>query len=156
MSTPQDRRTPPRPPAYSRQPPPKPQAPDPVLQQRAWAAVLLALISLFGLVGAFVVVYGGNPDRSRDVDGVAIAIAVVAVWLATTARSRARRAGSARPRGATLAMVLGIIGLVLTVLMLPYFTSDAPQLSQYFHCMSGATTTSSQHACEQQLKNQVS
>ena len=118
--------------------------------------MLLALISLFGLVGAFIVVTGGNPDRSRYVDGVAVVIAATAVWLSVTSMSRARRAGSARPRVAIAATVIGVIGLVFTALLLPTFVAYSPQLSQYFRCMSAATTTSAQQACRQKLENQVS
>lgn len=114
---------------------------------------MLALISLFGLIGAFVVVMGGNADRSGYVDGVALVIAALALWLSVTSMRRARRAGSARPRAAVFATVLGGIGLALTALMLPSLVTYAPQLSQYVRCLSSATTNSAQQACQQQLEN---
>jgi hypothetical protein len=129
--------------------------PDPALQQRAWAALALAAISLFGLIGAYTVLLGSNPQRSTDVDGVAFVIAVVGIWLTATAMSRARRAGSARPRAAVFAMVLGIIGLVFTGYSLPIFQEYSPQLSQYVHCMESASTTGMQQACKQTLENQT-
>ncbi|HEV3380164.1 MAG TPA: hypothetical protein VG142_04210 [Trebonia sp.] len=158
MSNTRDQKSPPRPPAYSRQPPARPprqQLPpaEPALQQRAWAGVALAVISLFGLIGAFTVVMGANAQRSSDVDSVAIVIAVVAIWLTATAMSRARRAGNARPRAAVFAMVLGIIGLAFSALFLPTLVSDAPQLSQYLHCVQSATTSGAEQACQQQLEN---
>lgn len=158
MSNPPGQKSPPRPSAYSRQPPtrfPRQQLPpaEPVLQQRAWAGAALAFISVFGLVGAFTVVMGKNAQRSSDVDGVALAIALIAIWVTATAMSRARRAGSARPRAAVFAMVVGIIGLVFSALFLPTFMSDAPQLSQYIHCVESAGSSSAEQACQQQLEN---
>src|ERR1700751_2539775 len=49
---------------------------DPVLQQRAWAAVLMSLIGLFGMAES-----GGNIRRGVYVVAVAIVIAAVALWL---------------------------------------------------------------------------
>jgi len=50
MARPSNRESPPRPPAYSpaRQPQTRPR--DPALQQRAWAALMLALISLYAML----------------------------------------------------------------------------------------------------------
>jgi 4-amino-4-deoxy-L-arabinose transferase-like glycosyltransferase len=157
MSNAPVQKTPPRRTGYQRQParqaPSQPPPADAALQQRAWAGVALAIISLIGLVGAFAVVSGANAQRSSDVDGVALVIAAAGVWLTATAMSRARRAGSARPRAAIAAMVLGIAGLVLTALLLPTFSSDAPQLSQFMHCMRSAGTSSAMQACQRALEN---
>lgn len=158
MSNPPGQKYSPRPPAYHRQPArqaPRQQLPpaESALQQRAWAGVALAVISLFGLIGAFTVVMGNNAQRSSDVDEVALVIAAIGVWLTATAMSRARRAGSARPRAAVLAMVLGIIGLAFSALFLPTFVADAPQVSQYLHCMQTATTSGARQACQQQFAN---
>jgi cytochrome bd-type quinol oxidase subunit 2 len=158
MSNAPGQKNPPRPTPYSRQPQarsPRQQMPpaESALQQRAWAGFALAIISLCGLIGAFAVVMGANAQRSSDVDGVALVIAVVGVWLTATAMSRARRANSARPHAAVFAMVLGIIGLVFTALFLPTFASDAPQLSQYIHCVESAGNSTAEQACQQQLEN---
>jgi hypothetical protein len=158
MSNAPGQKNPPRPTAYSRHPAarsPRQQLPpaEPALQQRAWAGLALAVVSLCGLIGAFAVVMGANAQRSSDVDGVALAIAVVGVWLTATAMSRARRAGNARPRAAVFAMVLGIIGLLFSALFLPTFASDAPQLSQYIRCVKSAGSSSAEQACQQQLEN---
>jgi cytochrome bd-type quinol oxidase subunit 2 len=148
----------PRPPAYSRHPAapsPRQQLPpaEPALQQRAWAGVALALLSFFALFGAFTVVMGANAQRAADVDGVAVAIAVVGIWLTATSMSRAGRAKTAKPRVAVVALVLGIIGLVFSALFLPTFASDAPQLSQFMHCEESAANSNASQACQQQLEN---
>src|ERR1700746_1465744 len=78
-----------QPPASSRQPSHQPARSsqqyrppaDPVLQQRAWAAVLMSLIGLFGMAES-----GGNIRRGVYVVAVAIVIAALALW-----RSRAPR-----------------------------------------------------------------
>jgi predicted PurR-regulated permease PerM len=98
-------------------------------------------------------VMGANAQRSSDVDGVALVIAVVGVWLTATSMSRARRAGNARPHVAIVAMVLGIVGLVFSALFLPTFASDSQQLSQYIHCVESAGNSSAEQACQQQLEN---
>lgn len=156
MSNAPGQKSPPRPAGYQRQPPRQPPPADAALQQRARAGVALAVISMIGMIGAFTVVMGSNAQRSSDVDGVALVIAAIGVWLTATAMSRARRAGSARPRAAVLAMVLGIAGLVISALLLPTFASDAPQLSQFMHCVRSATTSSAIRACQLQLENSTS
>lgn len=145
-----DRQTPPRPPAYTRQPLRPPRIPaDPALQQRAWAAVLLAIISLVGMLMI------GNLRRGVYVVAVALVIAAVALWLAISAMSRARRGGTGRPRGAIFATVLGGIGFLLSGIVLIGFAMFWTQLSQYSNCLSAAGTISAQQACQQQLQNSV-
>jgi ABC-type amino acid transport system permease subunit len=122
---------------------------DPALQQRAWAALLLAFLSLFAMVMI------GNVQRGVYVVAVALLIAITAVWLAISAMSRARRIGSSRPRGVVLATVLGIVGLVFSGIVLAGFALFWPQLSQYSRCLSGANTMSAQQACQQQLNDSV-
>jgi hypothetical protein len=160
MARPTDQQTP-TPPPEQRPPAPRPgpgsgfgpQPPrrpaDPALQQRAWAALLLAVISLFGMMMI------GNMRRGVYVVAVALIIAAIALWLATSALSRARRGGSGRPRGAVLAVVLGAAGLGFSAFVLIGFAIFWPQLSQYSDCMSGANTVAAQQACRQQLDNSV-
>jgi small-conductance mechanosensitive channel len=144
------RQSPNRPPAYPPSRSPLAQQPaDRELQQRAWAALLLAIISLFGMMMI------GNVQRGVYVVAVALLIAAAAVWLAISAASRARRAGSARPRGVILATVLGVIGLVFSAIVLAGFAMFWPQLTQYSRCLSGANTVSAQQACQQQLNGSV-
>ena len=128
--------------------PPRPAA-DPVLQQRVWAALTLAVLSLLSMMLI------GNVRRGVYVVAVALIIAAIAVWLSTSAMSRARRGGSGRPRGAMLAAVLGTAGLAFSAFVLAGFAIFWPQLSQYSNCMSGANTVAAQQACRQQLDNSI-
>lgn len=123
---------------------------DPVLQQRAWAAVMLSLIGLFGMAES-----GHNISRGVYAIGVAIVVAVVALWLAGTAMTRARRIGSTRPRGAVFATVLGVIGIGLGAMVLAACVMFWPQLKQYTRCESGAGTLIAQQACRQQMQDSV-
>src|SRR5690348_7662727 len=77
---------------------------DPSLQQRAWAALALAVQSLLSLMLI------GNLRRGVYVVAVALVIAVIALWVALRVMSRSRRGGTSRPRGATLAVILGAAG----------------------------------------------
>lgn len=127
---------------------PRPPA-DRTLQQRAWAAVLLTLIGLFGMLMA-----GSNIHRSVYVVGIGAIIALVALWLSFTAMSRAKRIGSSRPRGAIFAVVLGIIMVVLggsTVFSVLFI----PQYTQFAECMQQAQTNTTQQACWNKLENSV-
>jgi hypothetical protein len=150
MARPSNRQSPPRPPVYppSRQPPARPPA-DPALQQRAFAALMLAVISLCAMLMI------GNVRRGVYVVAVALLIAVAAVWLAISATSRARKTGSGRPRGAVLATVLGIVGMLFCVTVLAGFAMFWPQLTQYSSCLAAANTYAGQQACQQQLNDSV-
>jgi drug/metabolite transporter (DMT)-like permease len=121
-----------------------------VLQQRAWAATAMSLIGLFGMAES-----GGNIRRGVYVVGVAVLIAAVALWLAATAMTRARRIGSTRPRGAVFATVLAIIGVGLGAIVLALCVVFWPQLTQFSNCESGAGTLTAQQACYQQMQNSV-
>jgi hypothetical protein len=129
--------------------PPRPPA-DPALQQRAWAALMLAVISLIAMMMI------GNVRRGVYVVAVALVIASIGLWLALSAMSKARRGGSGRPRGVVLAVVLGAVGFVFSGFVLAGFAIFWPQLTQYSNCLSGANTVSAQQACQQQLDNSVS
>jgi hypothetical protein len=139
------------------QPPPSPspalRAPrrpaDPALQQRVWAALMLAIISLLAMMLI------GNVRRGVYVVALALVIAALALWMSLSAMSRARRGGSGRPRGAVLAVSLGTIGFVFSAFVLAGFAMFWPQLMQYSACLNGANTVSAQQACQQQLDNSV-
>jgi peptidoglycan/LPS O-acetylase OafA/YrhL len=132
-------------------PPPRPQLPppSPALQQRAWAALALALLSLLAMTLI------SNIHRGVYVVGVALVVAVVALVLAFGAMSAARKAGTRRPRGAVAAAVLGLIGAVFCGFALAGFLIFHTELSQYATCMSGANTTATRTACQNQLDNSV-
>jgi ABC-type amino acid transport system permease subunit len=111
---------------------------------------MLALISLFGLF-----MMTTNVRRGVVVLSVTMVIAAIALWLAISAMSRARRGGTGRPRGVVLATVLGTVGCVFSVLVLAGFLMFWPQLTQYSNCLAGAGTVAAQQACQQQLNNSV-
>lgn len=143
--------TPPRPPAYQ---PPRPRPPrqpaEPALQQRAWAAVLLALLSLFTTM-----MLSGNVRRGVFVVALAMLIAILALWLAISAMSKARRGGSGRPRGVILATILASAGCLFSGVVLIGFALFWPQLTRYSNCLEGANTFTAQQACQQQLSKSV-
>jgi hypothetical protein len=122
---------------------------DPALQQRVWAALALAVVSLLSLMLI------GNLRRGVYVVAVALVIAAIALWVALRAMSRARRGGTGRPRGATLAVFLGAAGFIVSGFLLAGYAMFWPQLTQYSNCLNGANTTSTQQACKQQFDNSV-
>lgn len=129
---------------------PRPAA-DPVFQQRAWAAAFMTLIGLFGLFGGYSASIVNSVQRGVYPIGAAIVIGIVAVWLAVTSMTRARRLGSARPRGAIFAIVVSAIGIVMGALMLAGFAALWPQMTQLSQCESGANTIAAHDACYQQF-----
>ena len=149
MASPPDRLPPARPqfpgPIQQRRPPA-----SPPLQQRAFAALLLALISLFGMI-----VLSGNLHRAVVVLAVTLVIGATGLWLAITAMSRSRQAGSSRPRLVILATVLAVLGTGLSALALAGFALFWTQINQYANCISGANTVAAQTACNQQLNNSL-
>ena len=132
-------------------PPARPQLPppSPALQQRAWAALALSVLSLLAMTRI------SNLNRAAYVLGVALAVAVAALVLAFGAMSGARRAGARRPRGVVAATILGLVGFVFCSFALAGFLVFRTELSQYANCMSGANTTATQTACQNQLDNSV-
>lgn len=136
------------------QPPPQPQPPaqpaGPVLQQRAFAALLLVLIAILGMV-----ILTGNLKRVVVVLAVTLLIGGTGLWLAVTAMSRSRRAGAARPRFSLLATVLGVLVTGMSALALTGFALFWTQFSQYANCSAGANTVAAQNACDQQLHDSV-
>jgi ABC-type amino acid transport system permease subunit len=123
---------------------------DPALQQRSWAAAILAVLSMFGLM-----MMSSNVRRGVFVVALALLIALTALWLSISAMSRARRGGTGRPRGAIFATIVGAVSAVFTAFVLAGFAMFWPQLTQYSSCLSGANTVAAQQACQQQLSNSV-
>ena len=136
-------------PAHARSlPTPKAQAgrrAEPAHQQRAVAALSLALLSLLGLLGL------SNFQRGRYIVGFALVVGILAVWFAITAIVRARRQGTALPRGSVIATVIGVLGVLLSGLLLAGFALFGPQASRYSQCLSGANTISAQQSCRDQF-----
>jgi len=123
---------------------------DPALRQRALAALAMGVLSLLGLSLGL-----GNLSRGIYVAILALLFAVTAIWLGVGANRRARRGGTARPRGAISGIVLGGFGLAFSVLWLLVLAVFWPQVSAYYSCMSSANTVTAQQACHTQFTNSV-
>ncbi|HJY93316.1 MAG TPA: hypothetical protein VJ371_00065 [Streptosporangiaceae bacterium] len=124
--------------------------PDPALRQRAVAAVAMGVLSLLGLALGL-----GNLHRGVLVAIVTLVFAATAIWLGAGASRRARRSGTARPRGSITGIVLGGFGLAFSALWLLVLAVFWPQLSAYYNCMSGANTVAAQQVCHTQLNKSV-
>jgi hypothetical protein len=116
--------------------------PEPALRQRAVAALILGVVSVLALLGV-----GSNVNRSIYLVIFALAVGIGACWFGLTAIRKARRSVSMRPRGAVAGIVLGVIGALLSVVVLLYIAASWSELMSYSHCMSEANTLSAQQAC---------
>jgi hypothetical protein len=119
---------------------------SPALQQRAFAALMLALICLFGMVFL-------TDNLHRAVVGLAVTLVIggTGLWLAISAMSKSRKAGAARPRFVILATVLAVLGTGMSALALTVVSVFWAPVNQYADCMSAASTPAAQSACNQQL-----
>ena len=134
------------PPLDSRREKPRAAAPtEPATQQRALAALLVALLSLTGLLAL------SNPQRGVYLVGYALLAGVVAMWLAVTSLARARRSRTARPHGSATATAIAGVGILLSAVLLLAFAVFGQQLSAYGRCLSEAGTTTAQQACQAQF-----
>ena len=124
--------------------------PDPALRQQALAAFALGVLSLVGLALGL-----GHLRRGVFVAVVTLLFGATAIWLGVRANRRARRGGTARPRGTISGIVLGGFGLAFSMLWLLVLAVFWPQLSTYYNCMSGANTVAAQQACHTQLTNSI-
>ena len=125
--------------------------PDPALRQRAVVALALGALSLIGLLLGL-----GNLHRGIYVAILTLLFAVAAIWLGATSTRKARRSGTARPRGAVGGIVLGGFGLALSALWLLVLAVFWPQLNAYYNCLGGANTVAAQQVCHNQFTNSVS
>jgi hypothetical protein len=124
--------------------------PDSAIRQRALAGLTLGALSMIGLALGL-----GNLHRGIYVAVLSLLFAVTAIWLGAGANRRARRSGTARPRGGTSGIVLGCLGLAFSALWLLVLAVFWPQLNTYYNCMGGANTVSAQQACHTQFTNSV-
>jgi hypothetical protein len=118
-------------------------------RQRAVAALFLALLSLFGLLGLH------NLQRGIYIAAFALVAGALAVWLGSTSISRARRGGTMPPRASVTAIAIGAIGVLLSGLLLIGFATFSKQVAIYTQCLSGANTIAAQHACQDQFVHAV-
>ena len=125
------------------------QPPEPATQRRAVAALLVALMSLVGLLSL------NYLQRGIYLVAYALLAGLVAMWLAVTSLRRARRSGTARPRGSIAATVIAAVGIVSSAFMLLAFAVFGPQLAAYGRCLSAASTSADQQACQTQFIHTV-
>jgi hypothetical protein len=122
---------------------------EPATQQRAVAALLLALLSLVGLLSL------NYLQRGVFLAAYALLAGLMALWLAVTALARARRGRTARPRGSITATVIAAIGIVLSTVMLLAFAVFGKQLTDYGRCLGAASTPSDQQTCQSEFIHAV-
>jgi hypothetical protein len=122
---------------------------DPAHQQRSVAALFLALLSLFGVLGL------SNFQRGVFIVAFALVAGVMAIWLAGTAIRRARRGGTAGPRGSVVAIAIGGVGVLISGVLLAGFALFGQQASTFSQCLSGANTVVAQQACRTQFTRAI-
>lgn len=122
---------------------------DPAHQQRSVAALFLALLSLFGVLGL------SNFQRGVFIVAFALVAGVMAIWLAGTAIRRARRGGTAGPRGSVVAISIGGVGVLISGILLAGFALFGQQASTFSQCLSGANTVVAQQACRTQFTRAI-
>ena len=122
---------------------------DPVHQQRSVAALFLALLSLFGVLGL------SNFQRGVYIVAFALVAGAMAIWLAATAIRRARRGGTAGPRGSVVAITIGGVGVLVSGILLAGFALFGKQASTFTQCLSGANTVAAQQTCRAQFTRAI-
>jgi len=133
--------------------PPRPtRPPEPAIRQRAYAALLLATLSVIALLGIL-----SNFDFPRGTYLVIFALVagLTACWLGVTAIRRARRSASMHPRGAVLGTVFGGIGAFLSAVLLISLALFWRQLTTYSRCLGTANTVAARQACLDQLNHSL-
>ncbi len=128
--------------------PPRPAAA--LHQQRATAALFMAMLSLFGLLAI------SNLNRGIDIVAFTLVAGVVAAWFGATAIGRARHHGTALPRGSITALVIAGIGIAISAILLAGFALLGRQLTAYSQCINSANTVTAQQACRSQFTHAVS
>ena len=122
---------------------------DPAHQQRTVAGFFLAVLSLFGVLGL------SNFQRGVYIVVFALVAGVMAIWLAGTAIRRARRGGTAGPRGSVVVIAIGGAGVLVSSVLLAGFALLGHQASVFSQCLSGANTVAAQQACQTQFTRAV-
>ena len=122
---------------------------EPAHQQRTVAAFFLAVLSLFGVLGL------SNFQRGIYIVLFALVAGAMAIWLAGTAIRRARRGGTAGPRGSVVVIVIGGAGVLVSSFLLAGFAVLGHQASAFSQCLSGANTVAAQQRCQSQFMRAV-
>ena len=120
------------------------------MRQRAVAALILGVLSLLSLLGV-----GSNFHRGIYLVIFAFVVGISACWFGITAMRKARLSVTMRPRGAVAGVVLGIIGALLSAVLLIAFAAFWQQLNSFSQCLNQANTPSAQQACVSQLHRSV-
>ena len=99
----------------------------------------MSLIALFGL----------STDLRKGVYvlGFSAVIGLAACVIGITALVKARKTGSYRPRGAIGGIVLGAIGMLISVPILVTYLTFPTQVTNYVNCLSQAQNSTAQKAC---------
>lgn len=113
-------------------------------------ALLLGALSVLALLGI-----GSNFHRGVFLVIFSLVVGIGACWFGVTALRQARRAATWRPRGAIFGTVFGVVGSLLSIVLLIAFGVFWTQLSEYSRCLAGANTLSAQQACLSQLNKSV-
>lgn len=122
---------------------------DPAHQQRTVAAFFLAVLSLFGVLGL------SNFQRGVYIVVFALVAGAMAIWLAGTAIRRARRGGTAGPRGSVVVIAIGGAGVLVSSVLLAGFALLGHQASAFSQCLSGANTVAAQQTCQTRFMRAV-
>jgi predicted PurR-regulated permease PerM len=120
------------------------------MRQRAIAALILGVLSLLSLLGV-----SSNFHRGIYLVIFSLAVGISACWFGITAMRKARLAVTMRPRGAVFGIVLGVIGALVSVVLLIAFAVFWQQLNSFSQCVNEANTPSAQQACVNQLHRSV-
>ena len=122
---------------------------EPAAQRRAVAALLVALLSLTGVLAL------GDPQRGVYLVVYALLAGVVAMWLAMTSLARARRGRTARPHGSAAATAIAGVGIVLergpAACLHRAWTADV----RLRRVPERAGTTTAQQSCQVQFTHAV-
>lgn len=118
-------------------------------QQRATAALFLAMLSLFGLLAI------SNLSRGIFVAAFALLAGALAAWFAATAIGRARHQDTALPRGSVTALVIAAVGMAVSLILVAGFAVLGKQLTSYSQCTSAANTVAAQQTCQTQFSHAV-
>jgi hypothetical protein len=114
------------------QPPrPRSKAPGSELRQRAIATLIFGAVSLVALLGL-----GSDLRKGVYVLGFSALIGLAACIIGITALVKARRTGSYRPRGAIGGIVLGAIGMLISIPILLTYLAFPTQVNNYVNCLS--------------------
>ncbi|MDA8323118.1 MAG: hypothetical protein M0030_25375 [Actinomycetota bacterium] len=116
--------------------------PDRELRQRAAAALVFGVVSLFALLWL-----GASASRAVYLLLFSVVVGIAGAAIGITALVKANRTGAYRPRGAVGGIVLGAIATVLAGLMLMAFLMYPGPIRSYFRCVQVATTQTAQTAC---------